>query len=1040
MSDKNFKVKNGLDAVGPITISPLSNATNGLIFNTLAGGRAITFNREGSNVGSIDDWGTYNGNGINIVQPWYTRSPGVEAQSFFWVGSGARSAAGFAGTNSGTNPVIYISQNGSAANDLTQWIKSDNTVLAKVDYLGNITANDLILAGNLTVNGTTTNLNSTNLIIEDKNIIIADVVTPTDTTADGAGITIKGATDKTLNWVQSTKSFTSSDPFIINNTSTSTVPLSIFGYASQTSDYFQIKDSSANVLLRVIAPAGDFAYNNRVIIRPGGTGGPAQIGAESFAFRIIAPHLNSISFGTAGGGTSLEVVTSDSFNRYKILGKGTGIAPIFTTDGNDADVNMHIYAKGAGKIGINTTSPTGYIHVVSSSSSVVGLIVESAASQTANLQEWQNSSGTVLAKVTAAGDINIDISQGGSFHAQASGGQVGDYNLIKMSQVSTQKTTLLTTVVSGGNTEFSLKTLIGTLTTTLKIDKDSLVGIGKNNTSPLAQIDVRPQSASTIGAIIRGAASQTADLQVWQNSASATLARITSAGNFGLNVTSPEARLDIAQSVNMTLLSPPGAIKTTSYIDANSGTTSGYLATSASVFFTTTKSGSALNSLDDGYVAVSARNIVNGDGTVNQLVGFISGADLYSGSIGTHIGLKIRGTTNYGTATIGNSIGIAIGAQKAAHVTTGYGIVQYGVDDYNTFNGRTTVQSGNAAYVPLVVKGAASQTANVFEVQNSSGSAQVYVNAYGQLAAVASGMFVNPGYSSGVGITVRGYASQTANLQEWQNSAGTVLASVASGGGILANSFSAVNGVVTGSLSFSNISYNGFSNPTGVTSVPTLVVKGIGSQTANLQEWQNSSGTVLTRIGSDGAIYRGAMSIDSFGAIYTAETVAIGATMNQRFATGGLTIINRENASAIILGIKGVASQTGDLTQWRNSSDTVLAKVDANGNFSAISKSFDIPHPTKENMRLRYASLEGPENGVYIRGTVESNIIELPEYWTGLVHEDSITASLTSVGSAQNIYVEKIENNKIYIGGNLEKAFFTVYGERKDIDKLTVEY
>ena len=91
-------------------------------------------------------------------------------------------------------------------------------------------------------------------------------------------------------------------------------------------------------------------------------------------------------------------------------------------------------------------------------------------------------------------------------------------------------------------------------------------------------------------------------------------------------------------------------------------------------------------------------------------------------------------------------------------------------------------------------------------------------------------------------------------------------------------------------------------------------------------------------------------------------------------------------------------------------------------------------------MRLRYASLEGPENGVYIRGTATTNIIELPDYWTGLVHEDSITVSLTPIGSAQNIYVEKIENNKVYIGGDLEKAFFTVYGERKDIDKLTVEY
>jgi hypothetical protein len=145
-------------------------------------------------------------------------------------------------------------------------------------------------------------------------------------------------------------------------------------------------------------------------------------------------------------------------------------------------------------------------------------------------------------------------------------------------------------------------------------------------------------------------------------------------------------------------------------------------------------------------------------------------------------------------------------------------------------------------------------------------------------------------------------------------------------------------------------------------------------------------------------------------------------------------------SSIVGLTIKGAISQTTDLQQWQNNSGTVLSKIDSLGNFSAASKSFDIEHPTKENMRLRYGSLEGPENGVYVRGTTESNIIELPEYWTGLVHEDSITVSLTPFEFPQNIYVEKIEDNKVYIGGELTKAFFTVYGERKDIDKLTVEY
>ena len=71
--------------------------------------------------------------------------------------------------------------------------------------------NNLTIAGDLTVSGDTTTLNTATLEVEDKNIIIAKVATPTDTTADGAGITIKGATDKTFNWIDATDAFTSSE-------------------------------------------------------------------------------------------------------------------------------------------------------------------------------------------------------------------------------------------------------------------------------------------------------------------------------------------------------------------------------------------------------------------------------------------------------------------------------------------------------------------------------------------------------------------------------------------------------------------------------------------------------------------------------------------------------------------------------------------------------------------------------------------------------------------------------------------------------------
>jgi hypothetical protein len=83
--------------------------------------------------------------------------------------------------------------------------------LAGPALTGDATAVNLTISGNLTVNGTTTNINSTNLVVEDKNVVLADVASPTDTTADGGGLTLKGATDKTFNWVDATDAWTSSE-------------------------------------------------------------------------------------------------------------------------------------------------------------------------------------------------------------------------------------------------------------------------------------------------------------------------------------------------------------------------------------------------------------------------------------------------------------------------------------------------------------------------------------------------------------------------------------------------------------------------------------------------------------------------------------------------------------------------------------------------------------------------------------------------------------------------------------------------------------
>lgn len=112
---------------------------------------------------------------------------------------------------------------------------------SQVNVGGNLT-----VIGNLTVEGTTTTLNTSNLIVEDKNIIIANVASPTDVTADGAGITIKGDTDKTIlysesdNWLDFSESVNLAvgkalyigDTLVINGNSLGSAITSIPGVTS----------------------------------------------------------------------------------------------------------------------------------------------------------------------------------------------------------------------------------------------------------------------------------------------------------------------------------------------------------------------------------------------------------------------------------------------------------------------------------------------------------------------------------------------------------------------------------------------------------------------------------------------------------------------------------------------------------------------------------------------------------------------------------------------------------------------------------------
>ena len=106
-------------------------------------------------------------------------------------------------------------------------------------------------------------------------------------------------------------------------------------------------------------------------------------------------------------------------------------------------------------------------------------------------------------------------------------------------------------------------------------------------------------------------------------------------------------------------------------------------------------------------------------------------------------------------------------------------------------------------------------------------------------------------------------------------------------------------------------------------------------------------------------------------------------------------------------------------------------------------KGFDIPHPTKENYRLRHVCVEGPENAVYIRGKLDGeNVIKLPEYWKGLINYDTISVNLTPFGRKDSLYVKDIQEDRIIISGDHltnVRCFYQVWADRSG-EPLIVEY
>jgi len=366
-----------------------------------------------------------------------------------------------------------------------------------------------------------------------------------------------------------------------------------------------------------------------------------------------------------------------------------------------------------------------------------------------------------------------------------------------------------------------------------------------------------------------------------------------------------------------------------------------------------------------------------------------------------------------------------------ANIVSTDGKMQSAYNQANVTAGGLITANANTVYIQSGLNSANANISYLFGVNltqntwitNTDGLTQ---SAYAQANAISSYANTTLSYLSGALITTNantvyiqsGLNSANANIVSLQALANTDYTTVTSPTGTFGSATLvpvvtvAANGRIT-NISTTTITGGGAGANTN--SFSTIVVSGQPRVIAN------STSSPLTFVAGTG------MTITTVGTSNTITFVSTG-------GFSGGTIPNPLNITSTLVSTN---TTTGALV--------VTGGVGIGGALNATSKSFNIPHPTKPGKDLRYGSLEGPEFGVYVRGKlVNNNTIELPEYWTKLVHKDSITVQLTPIGKFQKLSVKEIKDNRITIGNdallsNDINCFYIVFAERADIDKLEVE-
>lgn len=357
----------------------------------------------------------------------------------------------------------------------------------------------------------------------------------------------------------------------------------------------------------------------------------------------------------------------------------------------------------------------------------------------------------------------------------------------------------------------------------------------------------------------------------------------------------------------------------------------------------------------------------------------------------------------------------------------------------STGGGGGTVASPSAASLVAYYPGTGASVASYSRVSINTAAASMELLAQNSLPALV----VNA--TNGAVVDSVEFKSSFGDVY-WALSSTTQILKSLNGGILKIDGSGIITVTAPGSLTFYN-------------SAETFYTSFIGAATADvtytLPPTAPATGTSVLQSSTGGTLSWVAMSSGGSGTVtsgtagsvayYTGSGTTVGGAPGFTYTTSGTaSTINVFGGSAIGTTIFTVQATSSTSVRVGIGTNLPQYELEIVGEISATNKSFVIDHPTKPGKKLRYGSLEGPENGVYVRGELkDSNTIETPDHWEGLVYPDSFTVTLTPIGRFSHLYVEKIEDYKVFIADaymNPIHCYYTVWAERKDIPKLITEY